>query len=104
MAAGTPVVASNLDGYRNVAEHRRDALLTEVGDPVALAGGIAEVLSSPSTAAQLVAGGAVTAASYSMDALAARYEERYEWVRLRGPGGLVASGRSGSRSRWWKRG
>ncbi|MFM7534761.1 MAG: glycosyltransferase family 4 protein [Acidimicrobiales bacterium] len=104
MAAGTPVVASNLDGYRNVADHGRDALLTEVGDPVALAGGIAEVLSSSSTAAQLIAGGAVTAASFSMDALAARYEERYEWVRRRGPGGLVAPGRSGSRTRWWKRG
>ena len=32
MAAGTTVVASGLDGYRNVATHGRDALLSEPGD------------------------------------------------------------------------
>ena len=37
MAAGTPVVASDLVGYRNVARPDVDALLTAPGDPVALA-------------------------------------------------------------------
>ena len=40
MAAGTPVVASDLAGYRNVARPDRDALLTPPGDPAALAGAI----------------------------------------------------------------
>ena len=38
MAAGTPVVASDLVGYRNVARPDQDALLVPPGDPVALAG------------------------------------------------------------------
>ena len=37
MAAGTPVVASNIDGYTNVATHDADALLVEPGDERALA-------------------------------------------------------------------
>ena len=39
MAAGTPVVASGLDGYRNVATDGVDALLVEPGDVDALADG-----------------------------------------------------------------
>ncbi len=39
MAAGTPVVASDLVGYRNVARPDQDALLVPPGDPVALAAG-----------------------------------------------------------------
>ena len=35
MAAGTPVVASSLDGYRNVATDDVDALLTPPGDAIA---------------------------------------------------------------------
>ena len=37
MAAGTPVVASGIDGYRNVATDGVDALLVEPGDADALA-------------------------------------------------------------------
>ena len=39
MAAGTPVVASGIDGYRNVATDGVDALLVEPGDADALADG-----------------------------------------------------------------
>ena len=39
MAAGTPVVASALDGYRNVATDGVDAVLVEPGDADALAAG-----------------------------------------------------------------
>ena len=41
MAAGTPVVASGLDGYRNVATDGVDALLVEPGDVDALAAALA---------------------------------------------------------------
>ena len=44
MAAGTPVVASGIDGYRNVATDGVDALLAEPGDVDALATAIGAVL------------------------------------------------------------
>ena len=44
MAAGTPVVASGLDGYRNVATDGVDALLVEPGDVDALAAALGTVL------------------------------------------------------------
>ncbi len=44
MAAGTTVVASALDGYRNVATDGLDALLVEPGDAAALATALQKVL------------------------------------------------------------
>ena len=77
MAAQTPIVASDLPGYRNVARHGREALLVPPGDPVALARAITRLLEEPSTAATLVAGGEARAAEFSMDLLAERYLELY---------------------------
>ena len=47
MAARTPVVASDLDGYRNVARSGADALLVPPGDPRALAAALHEVIVEP---------------------------------------------------------
>ena len=41
MAASTPVVASRIDGYTNVATHDVDSLLVEPQDPRALADALA---------------------------------------------------------------
>src|SRR5205085_727403 len=57
MAAGTPIVASDLPGYRNVARAGQDALLVPPGDPVALAGAITRVFERPSLAEAPVASG-----------------------------------------------
>ncbi len=78
MAASTPIVASDLDGYRNVARPGRDAVLVPPGDPVALASALRRVLSDPPTAEALVASGEQRAQRFSMDALAEAYVERYE--------------------------
>jgi phosphatidylinositol alpha-mannosyltransferase len=78
MAAGTPIVASDLPGYRNVARQGREALLVPPGDPRALATAICRVLDEPDTARMLVAAGEVRAAEFSMEHLAARYLELYE--------------------------
>ena len=51
MAAGTPVVASGIDGYRNVATDGVDALLVEPGDAGALAAAISSVLGDTALAA-----------------------------------------------------
>lgn len=78
MAAGTPVVASLIDGYRNVATDGIDSLLVRPNDPVLLAKALQRVLTEPSVREQLVLSGSQTATRYSMDALARAYIERYE--------------------------
>jgi len=77
MAAGAPVVASSLDGYRNVATHEVDALLVDPGDPVELAAGLSRVLDDAPLAARLIEAGQSRSREYSMDELAARYEVLY---------------------------
>lgn len=78
MAAGTPVVASDIDGYRNVVTPELDGIIVAPGDPKALADGLLRVLSDQALSDHLVANGEIRAAQYSMDNLAARYEALYE--------------------------
>jgi phosphatidylinositol alpha-mannosyltransferase len=85
MAAGTSIVASSLDGYRNVATHDRDAYLVEPGDAVALADALRTVLSDPELQQRLVAEGHRRAVDFSMVALASRYAEIYREVVRTGP-------------------
>lgn len=77
MAAGTPVVASGLDGYRNVATDGVDAVLVPPGDVAALRGALEGLLSDPSAAAHLVANGHRRADSFSMSRLADQYVRIY---------------------------
>ncbi len=81
MAAGTAVVASDLDGYRNVATDGADALLAAVGDPAALADALRRILGDADLRAELVAAGRQRAAHFSMTHLAELYVERYEAIR-----------------------
>ena len=78
MAASTPIVASDLDGYRKVARPDIDALLVPPGDADALAVAIKRVLAEPALAARLGAAGDARALQFSMEALAERYLEIYE--------------------------
>jgi phosphatidyl-myo-inositol alpha-mannosyltransferase len=80
MAAGTPVVASGIDGYRNVATHDVDALLVPPGDPMALAAALRQALGDEPLRDRLVARGAARADEYSMARLAALYAKRYAWL------------------------
>ncbi len=80
MAAGTPVVASDLSGYSNVARAGRDALLVPPGDRDALAAALERVLGDPELAKQLVASGEERAASFSMPQLAEVYLGLYQRV------------------------
>lgn len=81
MAAGTPVVASALDGYRNVATHDVDALLVAPGDVVALASALRRVLGDGALASRLVDGGNARADCFSMSRLADSYVAVYERLR-----------------------
>ncbi len=78
MAAGTPVVASNLDGYRNVATDDETALLVETGNVASLATALARVLADSQLADRLTANGREHAQRFSMDVLADRYIEMYK--------------------------
>jgi phosphatidylinositol alpha-mannosyltransferase len=78
MAASTPVVASSIDGYLNVATNEVDSLLVPPGDATALARAIAKVLADPRLAERLTIAGVERASHYSMDALADAYVEIYE--------------------------
>ncbi len=78
MAAGAPIVASNLEGYANVARNGREAVLVEPGSPEALAAGITKVLGDAECARSLVAAGRARADEFSMDRLAERYLALYE--------------------------
>ena len=80
MAARTPIVASDLPGYRKMAVDGEAALLVPPRDAPALAAALARVLQEPSTAARLVAAGEARAEALSMDRLAERYVELYQSV------------------------
>ncbi|MDQ2648290.1 MAG: glycosyltransferase family 4 protein [Actinomycetota bacterium] len=84
MAAGCALVASDLDGHRNVATDGLDALLAPVGDAQALAKSLNRVLEDPGLRAELVAGGRRRAEQLSMSRLAERYLEIYDEVRSAG--------------------
>ncbi len=78
MAAGTAVVASALDGYRNVATDGVDAVLVPAGDAEALGQALRELLVDPQRRGQLEAAGSLRAEELSMARLAAEYRTRYE--------------------------
>jgi phosphatidylinositol alpha-mannosyltransferase len=80
MAAQTPIVASDIPGYRNVARPGEHALLVPPGDAPGLAAALRRVLGEPAFAATLVEAGTARAEEFSMARLAERYTELYERV------------------------
>ncbi len=80
MAADTPVVASDLPGYANVARAGQDAVLVPPGDAHALATALDQVLGDAALRRRLVASGEARARSFSMEHLAEVYLELYERV------------------------
>jgi phosphatidylinositol alpha-mannosyltransferase len=78
MAAGTPVVASDIDGYRAVSRSDREALLVPPGDVGALGTALRALLDDPVRRAGLVTEGARRADEFSMEHLAERFLPLYE--------------------------
>jgi phosphatidylinositol alpha-mannosyltransferase len=83
MAAGVPVVASDLVGYRNVARPDVDALLTPPGDAAALAKALEAALAGGPGIEAMVRTASARAATFSLDSLATRYVELYEKAMAR---------------------
>jgi phosphatidylinositol alpha-mannosyltransferase len=83
MAAGVPVVCSDLPGFRAVAGEA--AALVAPGDPAALADAIGRVLDDPAEAGRMRTAGAGVAAGYDWGRLVNGVEEVYEAALVRGP-------------------
>jgi phosphatidylinositol alpha-mannosyltransferase len=77
MAAGLPIVASDIPGYREVVRDRREALLVPSGDHAALADAIQHLFEHPEDARALSAAGRVRARRYDWDAILATLERTY---------------------------
>ena len=80
MAADTAIVASGLDGYRNVATDDVNAVLVEPGDVGALAAGLKRALYDSDLRGRLVAAGGPRADEFSMRRLAELYAAHYRRI------------------------
>jgi phosphatidylinositol alpha-mannosyltransferase len=81
MAAGLPVVASDIPGYRSVIRHESEGVLVGVDDPLALAGAVRRVLRDPTLAATLREQGRARAGRFDWPIVAGEIEGRYEEAR-----------------------
>lgn len=80
MAAGLPLVASDIPGYREVVRHGQEGLLVEPRDPVELADAALSLLRNPHRAAAMGAAGRERAKRYSWDAVVEEIEAIYRQV------------------------
>ncbi|MGD9995629.1 MAG: glycosyltransferase family 4 protein [Ilumatobacteraceae bacterium] len=101
MAAGTAIVASGLDGYRNVATDDVDAILVEPGDSEQLATALKRALYDDDLRCRLTAAGQRRADAFSMRTLAEHYAAHYR--RLAGDTSVVARSRQERARRWSSR-
>lgn len=78
MAAGLPIVASDIAGYRNVARPDVEGIMTPPGDAEALRAALRRALDADARRAELVAAGERRVAEFAMSRLAERYVPVYE--------------------------
>ncbi|HEV2058972.1 MAG TPA: glycosyltransferase, partial [Solirubrobacteraceae bacterium] len=77
LAAGLPVVASEIDVFRTFLAHGESALLSPAGDGDALGRTLARVAREPALRVRLVAGGRQVVDAHGWDAAAAAHEDAY---------------------------
>jgi phosphatidylinositol alpha-mannosyltransferase len=82
MAAGLPIVASDIDAFRQVLRGGRAGELFAVGDPGALAAAAARLLDDPARRAELSVAALDAVAGYDWDTVAADVLSVYETVVL----------------------
>jgi phosphatidylinositol alpha-mannosyltransferase len=92
MAAGTPIVCSDIHGYKGVVRRNEQALLVPPRDVKALTEALATVLGSAELRQQMGAAGRERAPQFSWENIAAKVEDYYSFVARRvaaGHGGLL---------------
>ncbi len=77
-AAGTPVVASDIAGYRDVVSHEVNGVLVPRGDPTALAEALRDLALDPGRRAALAAAAVEAAPRYAWPRVAAEVLTAYE--------------------------
>jgi phosphatidylinositol alpha-mannosyltransferase len=77
-AAGTPVIASDIAGYRDVVHDRVDGVLVPPGDATALAEALRETAHEPERLAHASRAAAESAQRYAWPAIAAEVETAYD--------------------------
>ena len=80
MAAGTPIVCSDIHGYKGVVQRGRQALLVPPHDAKSLAAAISELLADPALRARMGAAGQERAEQFSWERITARVEAYYGFV------------------------
>lgn len=91
MAAGTPVVASDLEAFRRVLEDGRAGVLVPVRDPGALAAALGALLQDVPRQQRLVAAARRAVRAYDWSSVTRSIVEVYETVALAAPVAVDAS-------------
>jgi phosphatidylinositol alpha-mannosyltransferase len=96
MAAGTPIVCSDIHGYKGVVQRGRQAILVPPRDSKGLAAAISELLADPALRERMGEAGLERAKQFSWEHITARVEAYYGFVvrRLAAQGQLPVGFRS----------
>ena len=77
MAAGKPVVASNIEGYAGILTHGQEGLLFPRKDTESLADALGSLIRDPELRSKLGAQGLKSVAQYRWDRVASQVEDFY---------------------------
>jgi phosphatidylinositol alpha-mannosyltransferase len=90
MAAGTPVVCSDIHGYKGVVRRGREGILVPPRKPKAIAAAVMQLFGDPRLAAAMGEAGRERAETYSWERVTAKVENYYGFVirRLAAQGSL----------------
>jgi len=83
MAAGTPIVCSDIHGYKGVVRRGEQALLVPPRDVKALTAALEKILGDPELRARMGEAGRARAPQFSWENIAAKVEEYYLFVARR---------------------
>jgi phosphatidylinositol alpha-mannosyltransferase len=72
MACATPIVCSDIEGFRDVVQDGREAMLTAVNEPAALAESLVRLIDDESLCRRLGSAGEKTASRYAWPSVAER--------------------------------
>jgi phosphatidyl-myo-inositol alpha-mannosyltransferase len=86
-SCGTPIVASNIEGYAQVADHDETGILVPPGDSAALAGAVVELLQDEERRRAYGTAARKAAEPYAWDRIGALLVEIYE--RVTAPAGRI---------------
>jgi phosphatidylinositol alpha-mannosyltransferase len=90
MAAGTPVVASDLDAFRRVLDGGHAGVLVPAGSPAALSAALGDLLDDPGRRVALAAAGRARAAMWDWPVIARRVLQVYETAVAADPRRLMS--------------